>query len=148
VQLSKKQSIIAIAVLFTAVVAVIALGFLLRPSWSAIKSQANKQSRAYKAQMKKISDLSDDEREQMRVCQGNQSSILSAATSYFAMHGKYPPAGTIDNNHPLVKEGLLGSVPTCPVSQQEYVLTTHGNGAPPSTQCPSDIWYHNFDLSL
>lgn len=146
-QLSKKQSIIAIAVLFTAVVAIITLGFLLRPSWSTIESQANKQSMKYKAQMKKISDLSDDEREQMRVCQGNQSSILSAATSYFAMHGTYPPAGTIDKNHPLVKEGFLGSAPTCPVTQQEYALTTHGNRAPPSTQCPSGIWYHNFDLS-
>ncbi len=142
------QSVIVVVSVFVLIGLVLMLGFLFRPTMASIRKSMKKESMSYIEKVDSIAKLSDTQKEQMRTCQGNQAMILSAATSYYAKLGKYPPGGTITKDSPLVKEGFLSAAPTCPATGKEYSLSLHAKPVPPSTDCPSGIWYHDFNLGL
>ncbi len=142
-KLNKKQSIIAVSVLLAVVAGILVAGFFFRPSWSSLEEATRDRERARDEYMESFSKLPTTEREASLACQENQSLILSVSISYYAGEGEYPPGGTINKDHPLVKKGYLQSVPTCPATGKEYVLTVRGKESPPTTRCPSNVPYHD-----
>lgn len=143
-KLSRTQTAAVLAVLALVISTIFVLGFLFRPSWASIRSAARAREKRDVEHLEKIPKEGTEAREQMLICLGNQAKILSAATSYYAQKGNYPPSGTVDENHPLVKEGFLSDAPTCPTTGKRYVLTIHSEGIAPSTQCPSNVPYHDY----
>ncbi|MBU4174141.1 MAG: hypothetical protein KKB90_08050 [Actinobacteria bacterium] len=142
-KLSKKQSIIAVSVLFAVVAGILVTGFFFRPSWSSLEEAARARERAEDEYMEGFSKLPATEREATAACQENQRRILSVSISYYAGEGEYPPGGSINKDHPLVKKGYLQSVPTCPSTGKEYVLAARGKESPPTIRCPSNVPYHD-----
>ena len=142
-KLSRIQSIMALLVLFTVVAGILVAGFLFRPSWSSIEEAVRAQDQARQEYMEAFSKLPTTERDAALACQENQSVICSVSISYYAGEGEYPPGGTINKDHPLVKKEYLQSVPTCPVTGNEYVLTERGKESPPTTCCPSNVPNHD-----
>ena len=140
---SKIQSIIAVSVLFAVAAGIVVAGFFFRPTWSSLEEAARARDQAKEEHLEDFSKLDTTKREAALACQGNQSLIRSVSISYYAGEGEYPPGGTINKDHPLVKKGYLQSVPTCPVTGKEYVLTVHGKESPPTTRCPSNVPYHD-----
>jgi hypothetical protein len=130
-KLTRLQSAFAVAALFAVVGMIIAAGILWRPVWPGSDIQAGETAPPAstdpvptEAQMRTSSD-----------CARNQKVIETVVLSYYADEGDYPPAGAIDENHPLVVKGYLESPPLSPTGEQ-YVLYARDEG-PPRTRCPS-----------
>lgn len=139
-KLSKLQTALTIAALFLVMGAIIFTGFTFRPVWPGSRGETPKGS---ESELTKIfSKLTPAQREASGKCQYNQVRIEQMAISYEAEHHKYPPLGTIDENHPLVKEGYFESPPTCPSTGRYYVLIRSRGDAPPHTECPTHIPAH------
>ncbi|MCG2795552.1 MAG: hypothetical protein L6427_06775 [Actinomycetia bacterium] len=63
---------------------------------------------------------------QAGICRGNLSRIEVEVERYYEVEGEYPPAGRIDENHPLVVDRYLDEPSICPATDHYYVLEKDG----------------------
>jgi hypothetical protein len=80
--------------------------------------------------------LSANSSAQRRTCQANLRTIDGAINTYNAEYDAYPPGGEVGDI--LVPE-LIKKNPTCPTSDEPYVLTPSGDPRiPPAVACPTN----------
>ena len=79
-------------------------------------------------------------RAQASICRSNMRRIMSEVESYFDADGKYPPAGRVDSDHPLLTDQYLTDTPRCPTTKHSYILEY--DGSKPMVTCDSGLPGH------
>lgn len=79
-------------------------------------------------------------RAQASICRSNMRRITSAVESFFDADGKYPRAGRVDGNHPLITDQYLTDTPRCPTTKHYYILEY--DGSKPMVKCDSGLPGH------
>jgi hypothetical protein len=79
-------------------------------------------------------------RAQASICRSKMRRIMSAVESFFDADGKYPPAGRLDGDHPLITDQYLSDTPRCPTTKHSYIL--EHDGSKPMVSCDSGLPGH------
>jgi type II secretory pathway pseudopilin PulG len=77
---------------------------------------------------------------QAGICRANMRRIETAIDDFYSADGKYPPAGRLDNGHPLITDQYLDIPLECPTTHHYYIIEP-GNPKP-TLRCDSDLPGH------
>ncbi|MDD5748995.1 MAG: hypothetical protein PHP64_08155 [Actinomycetota bacterium] len=59
---------------------------------------------------------------QSSICRRNMSRIMDAINEYYEVNNSYPPAGTLNPSHILIRDDYLNEALRCPATKHYYVL--------------------------